>query len=256
MQEIIDRITKLLALATSPNEFEASAAAAKAQEILTEYNLKIEDIKTNQKSPDIPIEQITFDSSSRKVYWKGFIANAVANANFCQMWWRGGKMIVVGRKHNVAIALSLYDYLIKTVERLATEGVQREKQSWQTYLNQIEGTGIKALAQPNWRRWKSSFITGCSKRLIERIKEQTQRMNSQGIPDTKVTGLACRIVREREREAIALWQQERGIVISQRKSGSKATVARDGYNAGQLAGDSISLERQLSSTNGNGQLLR
>lgn len=39
MQEIIDRITKLLALSMSPNEFEASAAAAKAQEILTEHNL-------------------------------------------------------------------------------------------------------------------------------------------------------------------------------------------------------------------------
>lgn len=254
MQEIIDRISKLLALATSPNEYEASAAAAKAQEILTAYNLEIKDIKTNQKSPDIPIEQIIISTDSRKVYWKGFIANAIANANFCQMWWMGGKMVIVGRRHNAAIVLSLYDYLIKTVERLATEKLKAEKQSWHTYLRQIEGTGIEPFAQPNWRRWKSSFITGCSKRLIERIREQTQQMNAQGIPDTEVTGLACRMAREREREAIALWQQERGIVISQRKSASKAKVNKDGYNAGQRAGDAISLERQLSSN--NGQLLR
>ena len=71
MQEIIDRISKLLAIATSANEYEASAAAAKAQEILTEHNLGLEDIKTDQKSPDIPIEQITIGSNSRKVYWKG-----------------------------------------------------------------------------------------------------------------------------------------------------------------------------------------
>jgi hypothetical protein len=100
MQEIIDRINKLLALATSPNEYEASAATAKAQEILTEHNLGLEDIKTNQKSPALPIEQITIDSNSRKVYWKRFIANAIANANFCKMWWMGGKMVVAGRSHN------------------------------------------------------------------------------------------------------------------------------------------------------------
>ena len=100
MQEIIDRVNKLLALATSANEYEASAAAAKAQEILTEHNLGLEDIKTDQKSPALPIEQITIGSNSRKVYWKGFIANAIANANFCKMWWMGGRMVVVGRRHN------------------------------------------------------------------------------------------------------------------------------------------------------------
>ncbi len=254
MQEIIERITKLLALATSPNEYEASAAAAKAQEILTEHNLRLEDIKTSHKSPDIPIEQITIGSNSRKIYWKGFIANAVANANFCKMWWMGGKMVVAGRSHNVAIALSLYDYLTKTVERLAAEAVKKEKQSWQIYLDQIEGTGIETLAQPNWRRWKSSFITGCSKRLIERIEEQRQRMNSQGIPNTKVTGLACRMAHEREQEAILQWRQEQGITLTGRKATSKARMTRDGYTAGQRAGDSISLERQLSTA--TSQLLR
>lgn len=247
MQEIIDRIHKLLALATSANEYEASAAAAKAQEILTEYNLRLEDIKTSQKSPALPIEQITVGSNSRKVYWKGFIANAIANANFCKMWWMSGKMVVAGRSHNVAIALSLYDYLIKTVERLAAEGVKAEKQAWRIYLSQVEGTDIEALAQPNWRRWKSSFITGCSKRLLERIEEQTQQMNSEGIPNTKVTGLACRMAHEREQEAISQWRQEQGITLTGRKATSKARVTRDGYMAGQRAGDSISLERQLSS---------
>ena len=73
MQEIIDRINKLLALATSANEYEASAAAAKAQEILTEHNLRLEDIKTDQKSPALPIEQITIGSNSRKVSGEGLL---------------------------------------------------------------------------------------------------------------------------------------------------------------------------------------
>ncbi len=254
MQDIIDRINKLLALASSPNEYEASAAAAKAQEVLTEHNLGLEDIKTSQKSPALPIEEITIGSNSRKVYWKGFIANAIANANFCKMWWMGGRMVVAGRRHNVAIALSLYDYLTKTVERLVAEGVKAEKQAWRIYLSQSEGTGIESFAQLNWRRWKSSFITGCARRLLERIEEQTQRMNSQGIPNTKVTGLACRMAHEREQEAITQWRQEQGITLTGRKATSRARVTKGGYTAGQRAGDSISLERQLSSA--SSQLLR
>ncbi len=258
MPEIIDRITKLLSLASSPNEHEASAAMAKAQEILTEHNLRLEDIETSHKSPDIPIEQTEILSGNRKVYWRGFIANAmpstagaaIANANFCKAWWMGGRMVIAGRSHNVAISLSLYDYLTKTVERLAAEGVKAEKQAWHTYLCQIEGTSIEPCTRPNWRRWKSSFITGCCQRLLERIEEQTRKMNSEGIPDTKVTGLACRMAHEREQEAITLWRREQGITLTRRKATSKAKVTTDGYTAGQRAGDSISLERQLSSTNG------
>lgn len=137
MQEIIDRITKLLALANSPNEYEASAADAKASELLTEHNLRLENIKTVHKSPNIPIEQKEIDSSSRRVYWKGFLANALANTNFCKMWWIGGGMVVAGRTHNVAITLSLYDYLTKTVERLVADGVKAEKRAWLIYLSQF-----------------------------------------------------------------------------------------------------------------------
>lgn len=59
---------------------------------------------------------------------------------------------------------------------------------------------------------------------------------------------------EREQEAILQWRREQGISVTRRKSASKARVTRDGYAAGQRAGDSISLERQLSSS--SGQLLR
>lgn len=170
------------------------------------------------------------------------------------MWWIGGGMVVAGRTYNVAITLSLYDYLTKTVERLAADGVKAEKRAWLIYSSQIKGMGIEPFAEPNWRTWKSSFITGCSKRLSERIEEQTQRMNAEGIPSTAVTGLACQIAHEREQEAISLWRREQGIELTRRKLGSKARVTRDGYTTRQRAGDSISLKRQLSST--SGQLLR
>ncbi|MCL6753140.1 DUF2786 domain-containing protein [Nostoc sp. CCCryo 231-06] len=41
LEKIADKIRKLFALSQSPNEREASAAAAKAQEMLTRHNLSI-----------------------------------------------------------------------------------------------------------------------------------------------------------------------------------------------------------------------
>ena len=68
MQDIVDRIAKLLALANSPNEHEAAAAATKAQELLLEHNLYLEDIKSEHKSPELPIDQVEIDSSGRRIY--------------------------------------------------------------------------------------------------------------------------------------------------------------------------------------------
>ncbi|MEJ6485273.1 DUF2786 domain-containing protein [Nostoc punctiforme UO1] len=41
LEKIADKIRNLFALSQSPNEAEASAAAAKAQEMLTRHNLSI-----------------------------------------------------------------------------------------------------------------------------------------------------------------------------------------------------------------------
>lgn len=47
-KKIIDKIRKLLRLAHSSNEHEAAAAAAKAQELLSEYNLSLDSMITEE----------------------------------------------------------------------------------------------------------------------------------------------------------------------------------------------------------------
>ena len=42
--KVLDKIRKLLALATSQNENEAAAAAEKAQALIAEYNLTAQDL--------------------------------------------------------------------------------------------------------------------------------------------------------------------------------------------------------------------
>lgn len=253
-QEIIDKIAKLLALATSPNEYEASQAAAKAQELLMVHNLSLGDIKGEGNKLQDTTGETEIDSYGKKIHWKGFLAQAIANTNFCQMYWniRDGqtRTTILGKAHNVAITKSLYDYLTNAIERLATEGVKEQKRNYQEYLRQIEGTGINAYPEPNWRTWKSSFISGCSRRLCDRLKEQKRQMERDGIsaePGQNVnSGLACRQAYERESAAIELWKRKNNLCIRSSTYRSKAQIASDGYAAGQRAGDGIGLNRQVT----------
>lgn len=50
MEKIIERVRKLLALATSSNEHEAALAAAHAQRLLAEHNLAMADIETQRET--------------------------------------------------------------------------------------------------------------------------------------------------------------------------------------------------------------
>jgi len=51
-KEIIEKIQKLLSLANSSNEHEAKLAAQKATELLTKYNLSMQEVETSQREYD------------------------------------------------------------------------------------------------------------------------------------------------------------------------------------------------------------
>jgi hypothetical protein len=248
MENIIERIAKLLALSSSPNENEASAAAAKAQELLMRYNLKQEDIvKAIDRGA---IETLEIYSSSKWTFWKIFLAQDIASSNFCLAWRFGKRLLVSGRKHNVVIVKVFYGYLTQTVERLATNAIKTQKQHYQTYLQQIEGTSIVAQPEPNWRTWRNSFIAGCSGRLRQRLLEQKQQMQRDGIAafDTSsaVSAIACRTAIENETAALEQWKQSLGITITSSRVKPKGKLRQDGYSAGVKAANDISLSSQIS----------
>ena len=68
----LSQIKKLLALATSPNEFEAALAAAKAQELMFKYHLSLVDLPFNEQLQEKPVSE-TFDfhrhDKWRRVQW-------------------------------------------------------------------------------------------------------------------------------------------------------------------------------------------
>jgi hypothetical protein len=173
MEKVVERIQKLLNLAAkNPNEAEAAAAASKAQELLTRYNLDVATVE-NESGRDGKREQAAVDGGflqHQRDLWK-----SVAQLNFCFHWtqrqwvdvpgkkwgYRDGKYVrrhvVVGRTVNVKTTQAMASYLQNVVERLTRE--------------RIKGTEISRLSN-----WAVSYRKGITKRIIEKVEDRREKL--------------------------------------------------------------------------------
>ena len=141
-ENIVNLISKCLNLAGSPNENEAAAAMAKAQELLLKYNLDMADIKsTNPGAPadDESIlinENVNFDNYQD---WRWTLLNVIAITNFCKTIRTSGGVRILGRKANVRVVAAMYNWLEPQIIRLAVKsGFKRADKT--TYISGIINT--------------------------------------------------------------------------------------------------------------------
>ena len=153
--KIIDRIRKLLALATSPNEHEAASAAEKAQAMLAEYNLSMAEVEAvNTNGSD---EIVRDDSPKPGKIWRRPLYGAVGRLYFCQYFYahRGplDTHTFIGARHNIEVAKLMANYLEEAIIRLGNEGARS--------------------VMPHERtRYKTSFMLSCAIRLCVRLRER------------------------------------------------------------------------------------
>lgn len=133
--EIIDKVQKLLALATSPNEHEAKLAASKAHELLAKYNLSLEQVEESRINEEYvavdkeprgsapPEDRYLFTLLQNYFYVKivtykyseQFRAKPDATyVNGRLGYRRRYRFTLVGRTHNVQIARFVYDFLFRS----------------------------------------------------------------------------------------------------------------------------------------------
>lgn len=193
---IIDKIKKLFAMGNratnhdgSSNEAEASAAMAKAQELLAKYNLDLkmvqDQVKTVGQEEVVGKREKTQINKSAMYKWQKEFWAGLAEANFCWHWivevrediknsWKVRKVkrhVILGSEANVIAVQMMGEYLCETIERL--------------------------LPYPNVERLSKAAISwreGCAERLIERIKENAERMKNEGVKSegSSSTALAVR----------------------------------------------------------------
>jgi hypothetical protein len=121
-EQVIDKVRKLLALATSSNEFEAASAAAKAQELLLKYNIETRRLETEDATDSgIIVRRMTEHDFSG---WRSHLVGAVCEATQTRVLFTklGGKSKlyqIFGKPANCEVAEYLYGYLCKELVRLS-----------------------------------------------------------------------------------------------------------------------------------------
>jgi hypothetical protein len=132
--DILDRVRKLLALATSPNVHEAAAAAARAQALISRHHL--EQLVAGEPDPDPVTDgaEAPLERARKLRKWRVVLAAGLCDVNGCVAYTvdlgREQELRVVGRSADRAMVQALWAWLPERLQWLsATHGAGRSR-SW------------------------------------------------------------------------------------------------------------------------------
>lgn len=121
-EKILDKITKLLALAADKaNENEAISAALKAQELMAKYNIELADVQ--DKTAINNIVETTYTPKANCHYvrkWRYMLSKIIAK-NFCCKTYSINRDAIVfyGYEKDAQIAVEVFKFLFETGNKLA-----------------------------------------------------------------------------------------------------------------------------------------
>lgn len=123
-KRVLERVHKLLALAESDNRHEAEAAAAAAQRLMLRHNLALPSVSAAPRHSFRHLGRIT----GRVTEWERRLGNILREHFFVDVIWvpayqvvdqkRGSVMEAIGTRENLDLAEYVYDFLVRTGERL------------------------------------------------------------------------------------------------------------------------------------------
>lgn len=139
--KIRERINKLLALGTSPNQHEANSAILKAKQLMAEHKLSDRDFI---KKDEVPIEVDTgLFYTTRKGKWISDISGIIAENNCCVHYLRtqkhsqSHKVFLYGFEEDVNICNSTLSYAVDCVNSLLKLIVNEIKKDPEKNTNEI-----------------------------------------------------------------------------------------------------------------------
>jgi len=222
-EKIIDRVRKLLALATSNNTHEAAAAAAAAQALMSAHRIASAECEAPEAS-DIGLHDSAPLGRRRLDQWRWQMAWGVCKPNGCvptTIWDDHDHLVLcfVGHAPDAQAARYLWQYLVREIDRLAKAEAHE--------LRQMGG------APANWRTWYNSFRMGAvmvlSVRLLRTAKQAQHTASSRAIARLD----------DHEAQAREFAREKLGVTYSDAKL--KASLSSDGFDAGRDAGARIPL---------------
>lgn len=220
--KVIDKIRKLLALATSPNEHEAASAAAKAQDLMQEYDLSVESVsvKVDPRTGGITeTDRIVLRAFGKPGGWKVRLFETIAKTSDCwittSQWHWDGKQysrddtaVLIGRPLDIQLAHYLFDYLVTTLERLQKEygdsrwaDLREYAKQWGMSTHDAE-RDYKAMGKHPLRS-KDSWIKGAVLSVVQTLEREKYERDHLGEDQW---GLV--VSKEGEKEAFVQWQRD------------------------------------------------
>jgi hypothetical protein len=236
--KIIDKVRKLLELSKSGNVNEASSAAARAQELMSKYNIEEAALAVESGEEDGPIEveDLHVFESAKLQNWRGILSQAISRANGCSTYSsmcaipvnnkfeRRACTKIVGPRAAADLVRYMYAYICSEVERLAKE------------IGKTQSTG---------RSWHHSFKLGAAIEIAGRISQSARDERTRAVQQAQSSGTALVRVNsalarlDERREAVAARCKEIGL----RAGGSVRSSNSAAYEAGRAAGAGIAIGR-------------
>lgn len=242
---ILIRIKKLLALAKhNSNENEAAMAAAKAQEMLLQYNLdeaELDSVRVDREEKFTMEYTTNHRAGINEIRWKILLAFGVAQANLCKVIHIGNerRMCWLGKPSNIAVAQYLFDTLCSDLEYIADEKWKQllELRKMQAMAPDIPIFTDQSLLWVHGKTWKKSFFLGAVETIRKRLTENLETLKTNENINALVTT---------NDSALKTYFREQ-FPHTGKYRGNKGTINWSGYAAGQAAGKNVSFKTGVGS---------
>lgn len=223
-ERLLDRIRKLLRLATSPNEAEAMAALSKAHELLAEHNLTLSDVTDETDADEYTGAGLITDNEG----WRGVIGASLAPLYFSVHVIDDNSLegkirhYFLGRKENAMVARMMFTYLLDAVEYRYEQAVEES---------------------PDFVAWtpeyRESFCMGAALKLALRLTDKLKEARSGTLPIERGSNLPAIYATEMDK----IEEMLKGRVEPIKMGGGGVGP---GTAQGIEAGDTIGLDTQIN----------
>lgn len=241
IEKIKDKLKKLMAKESSArsigNEAEADAFAAKIAQLIVDYQIEIDDLKTEQIVSEVTDEFVgTADLTARNESdWVRRVYSAVAITTNCKVVFTKASLyhlFLVGDEHDREICHYMVAQLVVKLRDWARKDYAKNKH----LIPDKRNTYIR------------SFLKGAAAGLKERFKAEKE--NAQANPDygSQITGI---ILAKDTKIDTYIGERFGRLGSSSLRSGSSAS----GYNSGKEAGSKVSVNKGVNRGAGGSKLL-
>lgn len=238
-EKTIEKIRKLLSLATSSNENEATNAAAQAQKLISKFQIEQAEIDSETKVKQELISCTIETGSKSNILWKERLATILSQVNNCDFYTQKRESteksktnpdkvassytvyFVVGSKSNVELVQILFELISNQVEYFAKEFVPSEK------------------SRTVGKAEKNSFKLGIVTRIGQRLRDTKEEVIKEHT-ELKGSMSTALVFLEKEKEELKQFalQMFKKIRIKPERA---VNIRQEAYQAGIKKGDKVVL---------------